>query len=242
MRRIADPTGRFPVRLYYENHELDDRAEQVITEFLKQQYGKISFPVRTDDLIKLIERDAADLDGYADLSDEGEGVQGVTDFTPGKKPKVRIAASLSEERTGHRLRTTLTHEYGHVDLHTPLFDAKGAQSALDLFPSCCEAQKCHRDTIIPAHQTQQSNDWLEWQAGYMSGALLMPASHVCAMLDQIGRANGNYGSAVTGSPYAIALINSVAEAYDVSKDAARIRLTQLERIVRAHHQNQERLF
>ncbi len=242
MRRITDPTGRFPERLYYDNDELDNLAEQLINEFIIKLYGKLVIPVPTDDLIKLIERDTSDLDSYADLSVEEEGVQGVTSFIYGSKPKVRIAASLWEDRSGHRLRTTLMHEYGHVKLHTPLFTSKGAQTALDLFPSCCESQKCHRDTIIHEHQTQQGGDWLEWQAGYMSGALLMPSNHVCAMLDQIGRRNGNSGSAETGSPYALALINTIAGAYDVSKDAARIRLIQLGRLTKGLYQNQESLF
>jgi hypothetical protein len=236
LKRIPDPTGRFAERFYYENYELDDIAERLISEFLIKQHGKLVFPVPTDDLIKLIERDAADLDSYANLADEGKGVQGVTNFFPGKKPKVRIEAVLWEERTGHRLRTTLSHEYGHVHLHTPLFDAKGAQNSLDLFPSCCEAQKCHRDTLLPV---QQGGDWLEWQAGYISGAILIPATHVCELINQIARTTGNYDSAVCGTPYANALINTVKDTYDVSKDAARVRLIQLGRIVKTHHQNQE---
>lgn len=236
MRRIADSTGRFSERLYYENYELDDRAEQIITEFMNKEHGKLIFPVPTDDLIKLIERDTADLDSYANLAEDGEGVLGVTNFTPGKKPTVRISVSLWEERTEHRLRTTIAHEYGHVDLHTPLFNAKGKQISLDLFPSCCEAQICHRDTMIPR---QKSGDWLEWQAGYISGAFLMPASHLSSMFNLIARKNENYDRAVSGSSYAITLINSVSHAYDVSREAAKIRLTQLGWIVPIYHQNLE---
>jgi hypothetical protein len=35
-------------------------------------------------------------------------------------------------------------------------------------------QICYRDNILDAAQT----DWMEWQAGYVCGALLMPASKV----------------------------------------------------------------
>ncbi len=49
-------------------------------------------------------------------------MEGVTDFCPGEKPTVRIAHQLSEEpRRENRLRTTLTHEYGHVKFHAFLW-------------------------------------------------------------------------------------------------------------------------
>ncbi len=35
-------------------------------------------------------------------------------------------------------------------------------------------QICYRDNILDPAQT----DWMEWQAGYVCGALLMPASQV----------------------------------------------------------------
>src|ERR1700681_3122034 len=45
-------------------------------------------------------------------------VEGITDFFPGKRPKVRIARHLVEdERMANRLRTTLTHELGQLKFH-----------------------------------------------------------------------------------------------------------------------------
>jgi hypothetical protein len=115
-------TGRFHMRPYYEVDELDQECERIITKFMQERCGGLILPIPTDILTKLIERDAEDLDLYADLSAEGSDVQGVTDFYPGQKPRVRIAEELSQDRHEHRLRTTLTHEYGHVWFHKALWD------------------------------------------------------------------------------------------------------------------------
>ena len=79
-------------------------------------------PIPTGALLKLIERDAADLDLYADLSGEGEGVEGVTYFFTMGRPKVRILRALTEQKhRAHRLRNILAHEYAHVRLHSDLW-------------------------------------------------------------------------------------------------------------------------
>jgi hypothetical protein len=102
--------------------ELDEECEHIITSFMQELYGRLIFPIPTEDLTKLIERDADDLDQYSDLSDEGSDVEGITYFRPGQKPIVRIASGLFEHsRSENRLRTTLSHEYGHVKYHDPLW-------------------------------------------------------------------------------------------------------------------------
>src|ERR1051325_3771817 len=120
---VRDNTGRFQQRPYYKPEELDDECETLITGFLNDLYGNIRYPIATEDLKKLIERDADFLDVYADLSCYGSDVEGVTEFRPGQKPSVQISASLTaSDRHENRLRTTLTHEYGHVHFHTYLWE------------------------------------------------------------------------------------------------------------------------
>src|SRR5262245_19221242 len=110
---VPDKTGRFAQRPHYKPQEMDRECENIITSFLRSRYGDVQFPVSTEDLTRLIEQDAEDLDLYADLSEFGAEVEGVTEFFPGKKPVVKIAERLSgDERMENRLRTTLTHEYG----------------------------------------------------------------------------------------------------------------------------------
>jgi hypothetical protein len=88
--------------------------EEIVVNFLKGHLGKVQFPIQTDDLTILIERDTEDLDPYADLSAYGDRVEGLTEFMPGRKPCVRITAALAtSENRENRYRTTPTHEYGH---------------------------------------------------------------------------------------------------------------------------------
>lgn len=121
MKWVIDRTGRFARRPHYLPEELDSECEHAILAFLNKRYGKVEFPIKTDDLTVFIE-EQADLDNYADLSGEGEGVEGVTEFVPGKRPVVRIADALNAAHLENRLRTTLTHEYGHVHFHRFMFE------------------------------------------------------------------------------------------------------------------------
>jgi hypothetical protein len=185
MRYVRDTSGRFAQRPHYEPAELDLECERLITEFMRERYGDLVLPLPTDALTKLIERDAADLDLYADLSAEGADVQGVTDFYPGQRPKVRIAADLAEQEwREHRLRTTLTHEYGHVKFHAYLWELE--PPARDMFPGMARrtaSPQCRRQTIIGA----APSDWMEWQAGYICGAILMPRRRFGARWPAISR-------------------------------------------------------
>lgn len=222
MKWIPDKTGRFARRPYFDAEELDQRCEQAIVGFLVGKYGEVVLPVPTDDLTVLIERDA-DLDLYADLREEEGLVEGVTDFFPNEKPRVRIATDLSEQGyREHRLRTTLTHEYAHVLYHTPLYDPE-PEPTLFAEPGSRPAPRCHRDTMLGSG----TKDWLEWQAGYASGALLMPRTHLGQLVDETRVRLGIYGPARANSSQGRALVSQMATAFDVSRDAARVRLRQL---------------
>lgn len=226
VRMVPDRTGRFPERPHYEPQELDQECERIITQFLRDHYGKAEFPVTTDDLTKLIERDADDLDPYADLSVLGPEVEGVTEFRPGRKPTVRISAELSNDpRRENRLRTTLTHEYGHVHFHAYLWAMQPGGSPDLLNPKAStEPSHCKRDTMLNAPQT----DWMEWQAGYVCCALLMPLSPLRRIVGAYQEAHGLFGPASPDSPHAQALIGQLVEAFQVSEDAARVRLAKLD--------------
>ncbi len=123
MKWVIDTSGRFQYRPYYEAAELDAECERMVAAFLEVKYGTRRFPISTDDLTVMVEQDTSELDLYADLSREGEDVEGLTDFFARKKPAVRIShqLSISADRN-QRLRTTLAHEYGHVRFHKFLWD------------------------------------------------------------------------------------------------------------------------
>ena len=229
MRYIRDTTGRFRMRPYYEAEELDQECEQIITNFMQERCGRLIIPISTDALTKLIERDAEDLDLYADLSAEGFDVQGVTNFYPGQKPRVRIAEGLSQDRYEHRLRTTLTHEYGHVRFHKSLWDQNVL--SLSLFPNlaCDTSCKCKRESILGTPM----NDWMEWQAGYICGALLMPRMMLKNLVTEFVERQQVYCPLNVASADAAMLTNIVATRFDVSRDAARMRLLKLKYLTNA---------
>lgn len=86
VRYVRDSTGRFSERPHYEPKELDRACESVVSNYLMGRYGKAEFPLSTNDLAQVIEREADDLDLFADLSTYGTDVEGVTEFHPGAKP------------------------------------------------------------------------------------------------------------------------------------------------------------
>lgn len=221
MKWVTDRTGRFAQRPHYLPEELDSECERAILAFLNKRYGMAEFPIETDDLTVFIE-EQADLDSYADLSGEGEGVEGVTEFVSGRRPVVKIADALNASHLENRLRTTLTHEYGHIHFHRFMFeDGQGATGSLFTQTHAAQGNKCHRDSIVGAPE----RDWMEWQAGYACGAILMP---VTALFDAVQRfraeSNLLYSNLSLQSEPGQNLITAVAASFQTSRDAARVRL------------------
>ena len=220
MRNILDTVHGFQERPHYEPSELDTMFERALTTFLKNKYGVVDFPIRTDDLTTLIEQDVSDLDQYADLTPYGAGVEGMTEFPRGKKPVVRISETV--HRHENRLRTTLTHEYGHVILHAYLFAMAERQLKLGSNQKP-NAIYCYRDNMLPAGKT----DWMEWQAGYASGAALMPKSHVTRLVAGFQERFGIYGPVSADNKNGRALISAMIDSFQVSREAATVRLKAL---------------
>ena len=235
MKLIKDTTGRFALRPHFEPKELDAECERLIASFLRKRQGEVTFPIVTDDLTVLIEEHADSLDSYADLSDLGDDVEGMTEFFANRPPAVSISERLAEDpRRENRLRTTLTHEFGHVHFHRHLWDEKlNTRRLFDRKDSTNKAI-CKRGTILDA----KSYDWMEWQAGYVSGAILMPASHVCRLVDAYCEPRGLHGRVPVVSAHGQALIESLMQAFAVSEDAARVRLIKLDLLTQSDRQLQ----
>jgi Zn-dependent peptidase ImmA (M78 family) len=224
VRYVADRTGRFTQRPHYEPKELDRECEAIVGAFLKERHGTLAYPLTTDDLTVLIERDTESLDQYADLSGYGLDVEGVTQFQPGRKPKVLISETLSAaDNRQNRLRMTLAHEYGHVRFHAPLWDLEPPSADLLKANPRANMQVCFRDKILDAAQS----DWMEWQAGYVGGALLMPVSRVRTLVAAYCESHNLFGVVGQDDSHGRALIETVRVAFEVSPDAARIRLLKL---------------
>jgi hypothetical protein len=219
---VKDNTSRFLRRPYYQQSFLDQRCQRLIVTFLTRLYGQVTIPVPSGALIKLVERDAADLDLYAELP---EGVLGVTHFDPPRKPRVQIARTLFEDaRRLHRWRFTLAHEYAHVAIHAPLYLRAGLARRED--------HPC-TDPEIDASPTRI--DWMEWQASYAAGALLMPISRLRALITAC--LPGDLPAPLPADePAGRDLQQRASEAFMVSPDAAAVRLAQLG-YVALHHLN-----
>ena len=68
---------------------------------------------------------------------------------------------------------------------------------------------------------------MEWQAGYVSGAILMPIARLQRLVQVTFDAWGAFGSVPTASVKGADLIARVAGQFGVSNDAAKVRLAQL---------------
>lgn len=104
---------------------------------------------------------------------------------------------------------TLAHEYGHLMLHTPLYD----QYALSDGP-----QRCYWKDLLP---TSRVVDWAEWQAGYAGGALLMPESFMRRAVSAYFRGNAQGPSVSRKSPDASQLAQRIALTFEISPEARR---------------------
>lgn len=224
MEWVSDKSGRFGRRPHYLPEELDAECEGIVSEFLHKRYGDVRFPISTDDLTVMIEQEGADVDLYADLSEEGPDVEGVTEFVPGQRPLVKIAKRLSEDsRMENRFRTTLTHEFSHVHFHGFLWELQ--QATPDMLRTDSSGRRvCKRDTIV----TAAAYDWMEWQAGYGCGALLMPRSVMREIVSDImGKGGGYRAKVAVHSEVAQDLIEGIVQRFSVSNDAAHVRLLKL---------------
>lgn len=113
------------------------------------------------------------------------------------------------------MRTTLTHEYGHILLHTWLYDKYATSSG---------PQLCYWHSMLP---TSAVVDWFEWQAGFASGCLLMPDSFMRRAAEAYFQGRKEQPPVPKTSRAASELSDRVSLAFDVSVDAAIVRLSQL---------------
>jgi len=214
VRWLRDASGRFPRRPHYEPAELEAVCADLLGQLhqLRPTAGAQA-ALSTDDLTVLLEQHAADLDLYAELPAD---LDAVTDFARGARPRVRVAARLSATaRSAHRLRTTLAHELGHVVLHNFIWwfsPDPDPDPGVPFDPAALSPRCALR---------RQASDWMEWQANYCAGALLMPAA---ALLADAAEPVWERSARVQ------ALIRQTAQRFEVSAQAAGIRLRQLGRL------------
>ena len=68
---------------------------------------------------------------------------------------------------------------------------------------------------------------MEWQAGYVSGAILMPVAAIRRLATDFCATRGKHTAIHAQEPVAHELVQKVMTAFQVSADAARVRLLKL---------------
>lgn len=215
-------------RIWYTETEIEQIVEDELAR--AQLTPRSATPVA--DLEAFIESHLdADLDQYADLPAD---VLGLTRFEPGSRPVVLINAELTsvadEAEPGSgargRFRATMAHEAAHVFLHRYLFDPVLNQDTLFEMPPTSGQRpagglmRClKRDVGMTAR-----SDWREVQANRGMAALLMPRAVFRRLAFRVVADAGLGPRLRTGSAAADALAGRLAEVFEVSKQAASIRL------------------
>jgi hypothetical protein len=225
-------------RIWYEPQDI----ERIMSDELRKSGQRLTVENPAPDLERFVEAHLrVTLDQYADLP---ESVLGLTEFVVGRRPSMKINATLTEAAEAlpanpgmrGRWRATIAHEASHVLLHQYLFDPAMAQvhrgDYRDPEPIAVESgglMRClHRDINDqrPSPTSRGSRDWREIQANRGMAALLMPAQSFRRASLRI--ASGlSLGVVTAGSPDAELLVGALAEEFWVSRQAAGFRLEGL---------------
>ena len=177
------------------------------------------------------------LEQYAELDPE---VLGVTEFIAGERPRIRINqdltnSALDEDETPlgilGRWRATLAHEASHVILHSSLFVHN--ENQLSLFAAEGQRElaspRLFRSLKRDVSFANLGSDWREIQANKGMAALLMPK--VVFLQACNGEAERNPFTAWPLRPDHFevrALVVRLSELFQVSRQAAAIRLETLD--------------
>ena len=222
MKWIPDETGRFPLRPFYDTQEIDENCDGIVIEFLTRKYGCVKLPLQTGDMELILGEHTTEFDPYADLTNEGEDIEGVTLFFKQKDPIVRISETLSQHYSQeNRRRTTIAHELGHVTFHSGLFQRIFSSGSSE--DNASQPVRCNRQNI----SSPQKIDWLEWQAFYAAGAFLMPISQMEAIAQEIFNLVKVRGPFHVDSSAGRGFLTRVTHGCQISSAAATVRLIQL---------------
>ncbi len=154
-------------------------------------------------------------------------VLGLTELRDDGSLKISINRELTEsfEAEGAglsergRWRATLAHELAHVLFHRELFPHCANQTSLFEKRQQFEPIRCFEKSV-QFHPTH--NDWREFQANRGMAALLMPRMLFVSSFEEMS------GDAEPVEPLPSQIVARLAERFEVSRQAARIRADQLE--------------
>ena len=145
------------------------------------------------------------------------------EFIHADKDTVIIDSMLLEKNQEHRYRFTLAHEAaGHGVMHTSLFENR--EKYVVSFSNNHNWLQCTNKTVQAERSAagkKSSIDWMEWQANSLASAVLMPRLSIRNVLKNCDIYEMN------DPDYACCIILHVAQLFNVSEQAALIRLQKL---------------
>ncbi|MCG4566130.1 ImmA/IrrE family metallo-endopeptidase, partial [Anaerosalibacter bizertensis] len=161
-----------------------------------------------------------------------------------------IDKSLLDDKQMRRERFTLGHEIGHWLLHKSKYSFNPNQ--LSFFYESSEQLKpiikCRTSNIESTRSFKRElisdEDWLEWQADYLASAFLMPKSTFIKVTNEklidknITQGYYEYGYDKGLDLWIDSLVSELADIFDVSLTAAKIRLKNL-RLIREKSAGQQ---
>ena len=174
------------------------------------------------------------MDQYADLDST---VLGQTEFYSDRPPKIFINRDLTGAAydddtslgTRGRWRATIAHEGSHVVLHRALFEINQDQSSLFQLREQAQPQRlmrCLKKNVL--FRGGGGSDWREVQANMAMAALLMPRSLFSRLATKAAEERGlDAEPLMAETPAATTLAVRMAELFEVSRQAAGIRLETL---------------
>jgi hypothetical protein len=186
------------------------------------------------DLERFIQGLEVRMDQHAKLD---PSILGMTEFYTDGPPKIFISSDLTnaidDDETPPgirgRWRATMAHEASHVVMHRVLFEVNQKQNGLFQMEEHAEPRRlmrCLRKDVL--FRGGGVSDWREVQANMGMAALLMPQSIFRRVAESAARRRQMTAKSLTvGSTSAMVLAAEMAALFDVSRQAAMIRLETL---------------
>ena len=245
--------------------DIEDIAEQI---FYSYKSGKASKD-RVIDLDHFIECHLGLEMDYQDLSHD-KSILGMIAFDNCKVPvydpeqnkakriivnqgTILLDNSLLEDDQVRRGRFTLAHEVAHWFLHRQMYSQNMNQMSIFESLGCEEPTtptiKCRSIDIERDGKKQlvTDDDWIEWQADYLASTILMPKQEFCLVVREKFKSAGitqqsyKLGTDFEMDLWADVMSYELADMFDVSVTAARIRLKNLG-FIKDQHDHQQFLF
>lgn len=205
--------------------DIETRAEAVLAQYSMATLKK---PTRTP-LLELVEQAQKGhgliFDATQDLgsTQDGRKILGVFQQEP---LAIRVDISLANDDT--KFRFTVAHEFGHLTLHAEVIIGSDVGLERAIQDTALDFDRGHKNLETP-------RDWIEWQANYFAGALLMPrltiGLAVKQVQDKLGITSNRGRIILEGKAYSYRDLNQqLAELcliYIVSKTAMQNRLNTL---------------